>query len=62
MCFRVMLLLRIKSMNDKGHVPRLQGKGQNEYKRVIRLAMKVFFKIIFKRVWRVTAGKESIFS
>lgn len=29
LCFRVMLLLRIKSMNDKGDVPRQQGKGQN---------------------------------
>lgn len=88
LCFRVMLLLRIKSMNDKGDVPRQQGKGQNEYKRVIilydifiiiilwdkvagilpfsclmfNLAMKVFFKIIFKRVWRGAGGKESILS
>lgn len=37
LCFRVMLLSRIKSMNDKGDVPRQQGKGQNEYKRVIIL-------------------------
>lgn len=37
LCFRVMLLVRIKSMNDKGDVLRQQRKGQNEYKRVITL-------------------------
>lgn len=36
-CFSVTLLLRIKSMNDKGDVPRQQGKGHNEYKRVVIL-------------------------
>lgn len=37
LCFRVMLLLRIKSMNDKGDVPRQQGEGQNYCKRIIIL-------------------------
>lgn len=39
LCFNAMLLLRIKSMNDKGDAPRQQGKGQNEYKRVLILHM-----------------------
>lgn len=52
LCFSAMLLLRIKSMNDKGDVPRQQRKGQNEYKRVIIL-YKNFIIII---VWDKVAG------
>lgn len=52
LCFSAMLLLRIESMNDKGDVPRQQGKGQNEYKRVIIL-YKIFIIIT---VWDKGAG------
>lgn len=45
LCFNAMLLLRIKSMNDKGEVPRQQGKRQNEYKRVI-ISHMIFIIII----------------
>lgn len=44
-CFRVTLLLRIKSINDKGDVPRQLGKGHNEYKRVTIL-YEIFIIII----------------
>lgn len=57
-------------MNDKGDVPRQQGKGQNEYKRVIILYKIFIITIVWDKVpgiiiiivWDKEAGILPVFS